>query len=465
MSDPLLVRLAAAHHRLESAEHDAAALAAAQAERGRELAALDEQVDRLLARAGISTPALAATEPPPAVASRPAEEPADPLADHVATSDAFARGLEDDLAYLHANGIDSIAWEDLLDAATLADIDARLRRPVRAESMTAADVRTVRVCASLGIIAVLLDDSIDRTVSDRLCDLHDPASALGSSQLGQAIRQWDKDGKRLAIDYTGPGIGGPHGVHRVRSSGHDLLRPFSALRQIREGAFTGLNWQNNVPVLVNADRGRPEWPPYRQAEELFGANGAMLLWFKHLAADFTTDKSLPLPGATFLQESTDEAIRRFGAEAYIGGLNLRRVALSGALPVAVVELGVRSSVFIRAWQQTGSCRMTPERTAKLQNMLLLSHGLVAAASAGKVTVCWGDEGPAALRYLNPAAFNAAGRYAIPVAVRFALSSESRHSKRIERELAGGWDALATAWEFDAAVQAYERTSAASSLTL
>lgn len=461
MSDPRLVRLAAAHHRLESAEHDAAVLAA---EGGRELAALDEQVDTLLARAGITAPAPAATEPPPAVASRPAGEPADPVTADLATSDAFARGLEDDLAYLHANGISAVAWEDLLDAATLADIDARLRRPVRAEPMTAADVRTVRVCASLGIVAVLLDDSIDRTVRDRLCDLHDPASALGSSQLGQAIRQWDKDGKRLAIDYTGPGIGGPCGVHRVRSSGHGLLRPFSALRQIREGVFEGHHWRGDVLIPVRADRGRPEWAPYRRAEELFDANGAMLLWFKHLAADFTTDKSLPLPGATFLHESTDEAIRRFGAEAYIGGLNLRRVALSGALPVAVVELGVRSSVFIRAWRQTGSCRMTPECTAKLENMLLLSHGLVAAAGAGKVTVCWDDEGPAALRHLNPAAFKAAGRYAIPVAVRLAGSSESRSSERIERELAAGWDALATAWEFDAAVQAYERTPAASSLT-
>ena len=201
-----------------------------------------------------------------------------------------------------------------------------------------------------------------------------PGQRAGSSQLGQAIRQWDKDGKRLAIDYTGPGIGGPCGVHRVRSSGHDLLRPFSALRQIREGVFEGHHWRGDVLIPVRADRGRPEWAPYRRAEELFDANGAMLLWFQHLAADFTTDKSLPLPGATFLHESTDEAIRRFGAEAYIGGLNLRRVALSGALPVAVVELGVRSSVFIRAWQQAGSCRMTRSARRSLRTCCCSATG-------------------------------------------------------------------------------------------
>jgi hypothetical protein len=84
----------------------------------------------------------------------------------------------------------------------------------------------------------------------------------------------------------------------------------------------------------------------------------------------------------------------------------------------------------------------------------------------QATIRWDAEGPAALRHSNPAAIAAAAGYAILVAVSVARStSPSRVHDRNERELAAGWDALATAWNFNAAVEAYERTPAASSLTL
>jgi hypothetical protein len=266
MSDLLLERLAAAHGRLADAEHELDEIGAVQAGRRQEVGALIERVDALLARTGASVPAPAAGAAP--VLAQPAQDAlqADPGARYLHTSESFACGLREDRAYLHERGVVTVAWEDMLDAATVADIDARRNRPVRAEPMTRADLHTVGASAALAVVAVLLDDDIDRSVRDRLCDLHDPASVLGNSDLGRAIRQWDRDGKRLAIDYTGPGIGGPRGVHRARSSGHDLLRPFSALQQIRDGVFTGHNWQNNILIPVSTDRPRPGCMPYRQAE-------------------------------------------------------------------------------------------------------------------------------------------------------------------------------------------------------
>jgi hypothetical protein len=117
---------------------------------------------------------------------------------------------------------------------------------------------------------------------------------------------------------------------------------------------------------------------------------------------------------------------------------------------------VRLSVHIRTWRETGTARLSLERKAKLQNMLLLSHGIVAAASAGKVTVAWRAEGPAALRHLNVAVLAAVARYAIPVMVRYVRRNDpALKYERNERELSAGWDQLLEDDGFMSAVHAFE----------
>ncbi len=354
-------------------------------------------------------------------------------------------------------------WEDLLPASEIAVIDAQLDRPVSAEPMDRGDLVTVGVCAGLGAIAVLLDDQIDGFVKDRLCDLHKPNTTMGKTKLGKAIRRWDSESHRLAIDYSGKGIGEPGGIHRVRSVGHDLLRPFDAIQQIRSGEFVGHDWENNVPVEIVADRPRTGFLPYRQIEDV---NDAIVLWLKHLAADFTTDKSLPIPGATYLHDISYHGIRSFGGEAYKAGLNLRSVAISGMLPVVTVELGVRLTVHFRTWRETQSATLTPERKAKLGNMLLLSHGIVAGASAGKVAVRWSAEGPVALRDLNVAALAATARYAVPAMTRYVKRDDpGRKYERNDRELIAGWDALLEPEGFLTTVRALEQEPAPDALTI
>jgi hypothetical protein len=319
------------------------------------------------------------------------------------------------------------------------------------------------VCAGLGAVAVLLDDQIDGFVKDRLCDLHKSTTSLGKTKLGKAVRRWDSESHRLAIDYSGKGIGEPGGIHRVRSTGHDLLRPFDAIRQIRSGEFVGHDWKHNVPVEIAADRPRPGFLPYRQIADV---NEAILLWLKHLAADFTTDKSLPIPGATHIHDIPNHALRSFGGEAYKAGLNLRSVAVSGMLPVATVELGVRLTVHFRTWRETQSASLSPERRAKLGNMLLLSHGIVAGASAGKVAMRWGAEGPVALRHLNVAALGATARFALPAMTRYVRRDDpGLKYERNERELVAGWNALLEPEGFLATVHSLEQQPAPEGLTI
>ena len=454
MSDALNERLAAAKLRLVEAEARVVDLDTAQMKRDERLSVLEEAVSGLAAEYGLSLGS--GRQAPLALATdetRTDPVAADPAAVYVKSSGEFAAGLRADRAYLIDGGVTAVRWDELLPATEIAAIDAHLRRPVAAEAMNRADLITVGVCAGLGALAVVLDDAIDGFVKDRLCDLHDPKSSLGQSDLGKSIRQWDKDGKNLAIDYSGQGIGGPRGVHRVRSAGHDLLRPFAAIDQIRSGQFQGHRWEDGVRIAVNADRPHPDFAPYRQVGSV---NEAILVWLKHLASDFTTSKSLPIPGATFMHNSPHDALRSIGAESYKGGLNLRRVLISGMLPVATVEAGVRLSVHIRAWRETGSARLTPERKAKLQNMLLLTHGIVAAASAGKVAIRWQVEGPAALRHLDLAVLGAVARYATPVMVRYLRRNDpALKFERNERELAGGWDQLLQDDGFMGAVRAFD----------
>ena len=455
MSDPYGDRLGAAKRRLEEAKKASSEVDIDQAENDERLEALEAKVSELASDLGVCFDE--AADPPPGVteadsAPLPAKTP-DPVVSYLVTSEEFATGLREDRAYLSADGAESVPWDELLSGAEIAEIEAQLRRPVTAEPMNRGDIITVGVCAGLGALAVMLDDQIDWFIKDRVCDLHDPKSALGQSKLGHAMRQWDREGKNLAIDYSGKGIGGGKGVHRVRSAGHDLLRPFEAIEQIRSGQFQGHDWEEGVRIAVSSDCPRPGFSPYRQVPSV---NEAILVWLKHLASDFTTDKSLPLPGATYIHDIPVHELRSIGAEAYKGGLNLRRVLISGMLPVATVEAGVRLSVHIRTWRETKSARLSLEREAKLHNMLLLTHGIVAAASAGKIALRWGAEGPVALRHLNPGVFLAVAGYTIPVLTTYVQrNDEGRRADRNDRELAAGWDQLLAHDGFMNAVRAFE----------
>ncbi|MGV9866974.1 hypothetical protein [Rhodococcus koreensis] len=151
------------------------------------------------------------------------------------------------------------------------------------------------------------------------------------------MRAWERAGKRLPIDYTGPGFGGR--AHRVRSPGHDLARPLEALRQIRAGEFRGVRWDYGDKHDVSVGS------RFREVDSL---PEAPVLWAQHLA-DLVTPMSLPMPGSSWLYELDIRALRTFAHEVYLGrsagnGLNVRSGILTPSLSVIVTEVIVRTHV-------------------------------------------------------------------------------------------------------------------------
>ncbi|MBN9113574.1 MAG: hypothetical protein J0I34_32940 [Pseudonocardia sp.] len=273
-------------------------------------------------------------------------------------------------------------WDEIdLDAAltpALREQYARWDDRHRAR-WTRGDVAAVACAGAIGVLATWFDATIDSVVRDRLKQLADTP----------LVRRWEREAKRMPIDYTGPRFGGPG--HRLRSAGHDIGRPFEALRQIRSGEFRGYSWDygQRTTHLVGG------YAPVASLGE------ALTLWGKHLVADVVTPMSLPLPGASALYELPVKNLRDFAHQSYDNGLNLRWAALS-TLPVITSEVIVRTYVHGAAMLSSGTAVLQPAEAAKRTELRLATHALVGAASLGKaLTYALATRSPIrAYRHLN-----------------------------------------------------------------
>ncbi|GCE42950.1 hypothetical protein Rhow_007079 [Rhodococcus wratislaviensis] len=282
------------------------------------------------------------------------------------------------------------------------------------------DVLAVGFATVLGVAAVWYDTAVEGHI----------AQGLGDMRKTGWMRRWERAGKRLPIDYTGPGFGGR--AHRVRSPGHDLGRPFEALRQIRAGEFRGVRWDYGDKRDVTVG-GR-----FREVDSLAEA---LVLWAQHLAADVVTPMSLPMPGSSWLYELDNRTLRTFAHEVYLGtsagnGLNIRSGILTPSLSVITTEVILRTHVHARARAATGSARLDEREQARRSELLLAAHTLVGAASAGKTLarmIILDDRKGMALRHVN-----------IPVLLRMGcLAVEVAGDRRTRtRAVARDWDELA-----------------------
>lgn len=253
-------------------------------------------------------------------------------------------------------------------------------------SWSGSDIAVVGLAAVVGTVACVYDTAVDDTVRQGL-------AALAKTDL---VRGWERAAKRMPIDYTGPNFGGP--AHRVRSSGHDLGRPLAALQQIRDGAFRGVVWQDGVRTVFTTEAGA--YVPIPALGE------ALTLWLQHLAADFVTPMSLPLPGWTSLYDLPDREVRQLAHMIYTGptwgeGLNLRSGGLTPQMCVLSTEALVRTHVHLASHRDTGSFVLSPAAARRRDEMLLAAHSVVGAAClANTLAAGFGGEGPLALRHVN-----------------------------------------------------------------
>jgi hypothetical protein len=329
-------------------------------------------------------------------------------------------------------------WETIdLDAAltpeALANFDQWRQR--RRTPWQLDDILAVAVAGAIGIAATWYDTTIDDAVRAKL-------KLFKNTDL---IKRWEDSAKRMSIDYMGPGFGGK--LHHVRSAGHDIGRPFEALRQIRRGEFHGFYWEDAIRHEVHKDRYLGA--SYRPVEDL---SEALVLWGKHLVADFVGDTNLPLPGWTKLYELDNRYLRQFAHQTYGAGVNLRSFALS-TLPVMTTEIVIRTHVHGRAMVTRGSAMLQSGESALRAELLLAGHSLVGAAALGK----------AITRSMNAPALPAAARHAKafrhinwPVLMMIATRSlDVARDARARHSTAASWDDLladlAAPWQLDEAV--------------
>lgn len=299
---------------------------------------------------------------------------------------------------------------------------------------TRDDLLALGFAGVVGAAATVFDTQLDGAVR----------TALGSLKNTDLVQGWEVAGKRLPIDYTGKGVGGPS--HRVKSAGHDLGRPLEALRQIRDGVFRGYAFPHGVktPVIkaLSTWQQIDSWPE------------AMIVWMKHLGADIVTPMSLPLPGFSLLYEMDNQTIREFVHAAYQGqrplgnGLNVRSGLMTPALSMLSIEAIIRTHMLIRAYQSRGTVELTAPELALQGELLLAGHGLVGAVAIGKATaVLLLTKNPAfAVRHLN-----------VPVLLRIGslgLATGMTVRQRA-KATAPSWDDLlqqwAQPWQLDAAL--------------
>lgn len=371
----------------------------------RRLDAVEDRVATLLAAAGLTMPDSPAPEH---------EAEGDESRDHDLDWDTLVRQSGVD--------INSVELDQLLDPKTASEIGARFDAPLSRLPWDRWDYLVVFGASLVGVVADWFCGPLGNPVAEKLrsygSELHDKEGlhkkfsqfqgSLGSSSLAdrfewvRRLADMDVRNHNLPIDFCGTNFGGQH--HRALSPGHDLLRFLSGIWQIKSGQFVGTRFENNVPIMVLrtvSHRGTP----YREAG---GWMEAAVEYLLHLAADFFTKTSLPIPGWSFLRESGHREVRRFAMEMYkginplnpttnghghaAGGYNLRHALSHGVAP-AVTGLIIWLYDVLRYRLPRWIARLRGKAVAqepipglRYNEMRAAAHTTVAAINVGKVVV-------------------------------------------------------------------------------
>jgi hypothetical protein len=325
------------------------------------------------------------------------------------------------------------SWVDVdLDAALTAeqaDALAEWRSRQRIQWST-ADIAMVGLAGVLGTACLWFDASIDRAVQGRL-------NALTKTSVQ---RRFEKAGKRLPIDFMGEGFGGR--AHRVKSAGHDLARPFEALRQIMDGEFRGVRWSFGQRSTMSASGRFDVVDTYEEA---------LLRWLMHLCADVLTPMSLPIPGSSLLYEMDNETVSEFALHAYKGlrsgeGMNLRTATVAPGMTTVTTEVVIRTHVHLTALRARGTPALTRQEERRRTELRLAAHSLVGAASIGKATAKGLiTKHPSSIRHVHVPTLLTAGKLALQVVADASAA---------QRSTAPTWDDIlldvAQPWQLDLA---------------
>ena len=269
------------------------------------------------------------------------------------------------------DNLQPLSQEDLLEALVteeeLRHLQAHLARPsFDRHRWTKGDYIVCGACALLGLSLELLN------VAWRAGSPIDPDGN---------IRKWfDKSFHHHAennpIDYQGPGFGG--GLHRVRTSGHDLARFFEAVRQCADGEFRGVGWSYGKPFDIISKANQ-----YGKAYPTMDWTAAFVRTSVHLIADFFSTHSIPMPFSSVVYENAPREMRLFVHDLYKGGFNFRHVAIGG-LQVLLSYLAIE----VWLWLQYGfKQRKTEAVRLKRYEMRLAVMGILTSGNLAGALIC------------------------------------------------------------------------------
>lgn len=289
--------------------------------------------------------------------------------------------------YIKEKDLEDFEFDSLFTEDEIKKIELGLAEPIKREKWDKWDFIAVLMAGISGSIADFFTGSID-------------------TQFKDFLKGYKINSQKVSIDYQGAGFGGGH--HRVLSSGHDIMRIFSALWQIKNGTFVGLKqvgydkfeW---ITSTVNSKG---------NTFDTYDGFSALLIYIKHMISDFITPESLPPPGISYLIEMPDHEIRKFAIGLYTHGFNLRYILVQILAP-AIVEVIIRLYVFGREFINTGEITFPTARKLKTTELLLVSHAFVMGVNVGKVAIKTYAGDPYAIKELNVFSIIATVRYFIP----------------------------------------------------
>lgn len=286
--------------------------------------------------------------------------------------------------------VDSISYTDFIDDTEInAVIEALDRGKPREERWKKSDFIVVFVVALIGC-------GVDFVLGNR----NNPITGKGSKVSDTLNEIHEKTWKHATggpIDFQGKinGISFGGGNHRELSKGHDLFRCIEAIQMFRNGKFEAIGYVNGtkigVETIVNQYNN-----PYVQLPLI----EAIAEYMHHMIADFCSNNSLPFPGYSFLQESTNRDIRKFAADMYSNGFNCKNVMFQSITNV-IIEIVIRIYFSIMSvkkykesidiaedysnWEAIKSF-VKPASKEKLNEMLLAAHTIVMAFNIGKIVI-------------------------------------------------------------------------------
>lgn len=243
----------------------------------------------------------------------------------------------------------------------------------------------VFIAASIGSVADIILGSRDNKLTGK--------DSRVSNNLNDLHENTFKHAQGAPIDYQGKHFGG--GFHRELSKGHDLARFPEGIMSFKNGTFEGSYFVDGIKKVVSSSVNQNG-----NVYEQLSLVQAVVEYTRHMLADLCSKNSLPFPGYSFLRESNNRDLRKFSADMYQNGFNLKNVILQ-SISTIIIEIIVRLYFSIQSVKkyvaeveikddysnfEAIKRFIKPINKDKLHEMLLVAHSIVMAVNVGKVVI-------------------------------------------------------------------------------